>query len=111
MTVYNNLENTALLSYAAVEGSYPNFAERIQSAEEECILPCKGWTKTLEEHVRAMIGREEEKRIERAKRLRKPPYFSSSSDIVVKQGEVTVKGKALGLLKSFINYAQKKNNL
>lgn len=108
MTVYKNPETSARQSYAAVEGSYPNFTGRVLDAKKECVLPCKGWTKTLEDHVRAMIGCEENKRIERARRLRRPPYFSSPSDIVVKPGEVTVKGRALGFLKGFIDYAQKK---
>lgn len=108
MTAYNNPETAAFRSYAAVKGSYPNFSERISSAEKECRFPCKGWTKTLEDHVRSMIGCEENKRIETARRLKKPPYFSSSSDIVVKPGEVTIKGRSLGFLKDFISYAQKR---
>jgi len=108
MTAYTSPENSARQSYAVLESSYPNFTGKVLTAEDECRFPCKGRTKTLEEHVRTMIRCEEDKRIEAAKRLRKAPYFSNPDDIKVKPGEVTVKGRALGFLKSFIDYAQKK---
>jgi hypothetical protein len=108
MATYRNLETSALQSYAAVRNSYPNFTGRVLSAEGECRLPCKGHTKTLEERIRTMVGREEEKRIQEARRLNQTPYFSNADDIVVEPGEITVKKGALGFLKDFIRYAQKR---
>ena len=108
MTVYRSPETSARQSYAAIERSYPNFTGRVLTAEDKCRFPCKGWTKTLEEHVRTMIRCEEDKGIKTAKRLRKAPYFSNPDDIKVRPGEVTVEGRALGFLKSFIDYVQKK---